>query len=403
MYAKVWNYLRGSVLFQCESPAPERVLNLCGVYGIPFWDVQWETAERFTLRTTRQGAAALEDAAAECGAELRRMEEWGAPTALRRMRRRYVLWGTLAAVLALFWYGNTFIWDFQVTGNETVPTEKILRALENSGVTTGTRSLSFDQEELRNHVLLELGDISWLSVNVKGCTAHVQVVERVRPPHLYRDSDVQNIVAARDGLITKIEALDGVTCAAVGETVQAGQVLLSGVADSPRGCRYMRATGRIWARTWYEWTVPVPLETVLKDGTEPVKTRTHTALDLGRHRIALPAGDSILQGRENCDKIIRYRGVQLPFGLRLPVTLVRETVTEPAVYDGQRPEGEARAEGQKQLEARLAQTIGDDGRVLKADVSARRQGAYLMVTLRAECEEQIGVDAPLTITNDTGR
>ena len=89
---------------------------------------------------------------------------------------------------------------------------------------------------------------------------------------------MQNIVAARDGLITKIEALDGVTCAAVGETVQAGQVLLSGVADSPRGCRYMRATGRIWARTWYEWTVPVPLETVLKDGTEPVKTRTHTAL-----------------------------------------------------------------------------------------------------------------------------
>ena len=65
MYAKVCNYLRGSVLCQCESPAPERVLNLCGVYGIPFWDVQWETAERFTLRTTRQGAAALEDAAAD--------------------------------------------------------------------------------------------------------------------------------------------------------------------------------------------------------------------------------------------------------------------------------------------------------------------------------------------------
>ena len=36
MYAKVWNYLRGSVLFQCESPAPERVLNLCAAHGIPF-------------------------------------------------------------------------------------------------------------------------------------------------------------------------------------------------------------------------------------------------------------------------------------------------------------------------------------------------------------------------------
>ena len=299
--------------------------------------------------------------------------------------------------------GSAFIWDFEVTGNDTVPTESVLQALERCGVRVGTRGVGLDQDELRNRVLPLLPDVVYLAVNVKGCTAHVQVVERVRPPHLYRDSDVQNIVAARDGLITKIEALDGVTCAAVGETVQAGQVLLSGVADSPRGCRYMRATGRIWARTWYEWTVPVPLETVLKDGTEPVKTRTHTALDLGRHRIALPAGDSILQGRENCDKIIRYRGVQLPFGLRLPVTLVTETVAERAVYDGERPEDEARAEGQKQLEARLAQTIGDDGRVLKADVSARRQGAYLMVTLWAECEEQIGVDAPLTITSDTGR
>ena len=299
--------------------------------------------------------------------------------------------------------GSAFIWDFEVTGNDTVPTESVLQALERCGVRVGTRGVGLDQDELRNRVLPLLPDVVYLAVNVKGCTAHVQVVERVRPPHLYRDSDVQNIVAARDGLITKIEALDGVTCAAVGETVQAGQVLLSGVADSPRGCRYMRATGRIWARTWYEWTVPVPLETVLKDGTEPVKTRTHTALDLGRHRIALPAGDSILQGRENCDKIIRYRGVQLPFGLRLPVTLVRETVAECAVYDGERPEDEARAEGQKQLEDQLAQTIGDDGRVLKADVSARRQGAYLMVTLRAECEEQIGVDAPLTITSDTGR
>ena len=108
----------------------------------------------------------------------------------------------------------------------------------------------------------------------------------------------------------------------------------------------------------------------------------------------------LFTNRENCDKIIRYRGVQLHFGLRLPVTLITETVAERAVYDGERLEDEACAEGQKQLEAQLAQTIGDDGRVLKA---ARRQGAYLMVTLRAECEEQIGVDAPLTITSDTGR
>ena len=43
MYAKLWNYLRGSVLLRCQSAAPERVLNLCAVHEIPFWDVKWQT------------------------------------------------------------------------------------------------------------------------------------------------------------------------------------------------------------------------------------------------------------------------------------------------------------------------------------------------------------------------
>ena len=403
MYRGLVNYLRGQTVVEVVCATPERVVNLCAAGGVPFWNVTWLTAERLRFTTTRSGERRLREIMAELDAEVSVVERSGAPELWRRVRRRYVLLGAAALLPLVLAVSAGRIWGFEVSGNDTVATAEILQALERCGVAVGTRGVGLDQDDLRNRVLPMLPDVVYLAVNVRGCTAHVQVVERVRPPHLYRDSDVQNIVAARDGLITKIEALDGVTCAAVGETVQAGQVLLSGVADSPRGCRYMRATGRIWARTWYEWTVPVPLETVLKDGTEPVKTRTHTALDLGRKRIALPVGDSILQGRENCDKIIRYRGVQLPFGLRLPVTLVTETVAERAVYDGERPEDEAYAEGQKQLEAQLAQTIGDDGRVLKADVSARRQGAYLMVTLRAECEEQIGVDAPLTITSDTGR
>jgi hypothetical protein len=108
-----------------------------------------------------------------------------------------------------------------------------------------------------------------------------------------------------------------------------------------------------------------------------------------------------LQG--NCDKITEYHPLWLPFGLRLPVTLVTERITSYGVYDGLRPEADARAEGETQLLSQLARTVGPDGRVLKTDISARRQGAYLLVTLRAECEEQIGADAPLAITSDTGR
>lgn len=388
MYAKVWNYLRGSVLLQCESPAPERVLNLCGVYDIPFWDVTWQTAERFTLYTTRQGAAALEQAAAECGAVLTRRKEQGAAVTAGRLRRRYVLWGAAALMAALFWYGSTFIWDFQVTGNETVPRDKILRAMEQCGVTIGTRSLSFSQEELRNHVLLELPDISWLSVNIKGCTAHVQVAERKRPPEIVNRGVRANIVAARDGLVTKVEALDGKALVMAGSTVTKGQLLISGVSDSRfGGVRFMQGRGHIYARTWYELSVPVPLQA--EEKTDTKKSVQRIAVDIGKRRINLYGKGSILEA--GCDKIVTYRPLRLPFGLRLPLTLSVERTTRRCTRTVERTTAQAKAEGERCLLAQLDNMLTQGGMVTSTHFSTVRQGETLLVTLRAECAEQIGV------------
>ncbi len=400
MYRRAVNYLRGHARLEITCAAPERVVNLCAARGVPFWDIAWQSEITFCVSTTPAGVRRLREVTADIGAEIRVLEKSGAPELWRRCRRRYVLLAAAVVLPLLLAAGGAFIWGFEVTGNDTVPTEEILQALERCGVYVGTRGVGLDQDALRNRVLPLLPEVLYIAVNVRGCTAHVQVVERTRPPHLYRDGDVQNIVAAKDGLITRIEALDGVQCAAVGDIVQAGEVLLSGVADSPRGCRYMRATGRIWARTWYEWTVPVRLLSADKTGEEG--SRTQLWLDMGRQRIKLYAGGSVLQG--NCDKITEYREVHLPFGVRLPVTLVKETTVLHAVYDGERSEEAARAEGESQLLVQLRQTIGEDGEILKTETVTRREGAYLMVTLRAECEEQIGADAPMEIhTDDTGR
>lgn len=393
MYIRILNDLRGSVLLQCDSPAPERVLNLCAVHGVPFWDVTWQTAERFTMRTTRAGARRLESVAGETGAVLRRLDEQGAPLRLRRMQRRYVLWGALAAVVALFWYGSTFIWGFQVSGNDTVPTEKILRALEHNGVAIGTRSLSFDQETLRNHVLLELDDISWLSVNVKGCTAYVQVVERKRPPQTVPTGPT-NVVAACDGVVTKVEALDGQTLVQKGDTVQAGQLLISGVRDGAfGGVRFMPGLGRIYARTWHTLTASVPLTATEKAGSGT--TDTCLALDVGKHRIKICGRGSMLGA--GCDKITVYQPLTLPFGLRLPLTLVREEITCRTVETVQRTTAQAEAEGKTQLLHQLEALLNEGDTVTSTQFSTVRQGDTLLVTLVAECSQQIGISAPIQV------
>ena len=394
MYAKAWNYLRGSVRLQCESSAPERILNLCAVHDIPFWDVYWQTAERFTLRTTRVGARRLEQAAAETDAALTQLDEQGAPLALHRARRRYVLWAALGLALVLFWYGNTFIWDFQVSGNETVPTEEILRALENNGVTIGTRALSFDQEELRNHVLLELGDISWLSVNIKGCTAHVQVVERRRPPVPAVQDDCANIVADRDGLVTRVEALDGESRVAIGDTVTKGQLLIAGAADSRfGGVRFMQARGQVYARTWHTLSTAVPLCVQEKGGDS--RSATRIALDVGKQRIKFYGKGSVLGG--SCDKITAYHPLTLPFGLHLPLTLVVEKTVGWDTQTCTRSPAQAQAEGEAQLLRQLQSTVAESGEIVSTRFSAVQQGEMLVVTLTAECTQQIGVSVHVDI------
>lgn len=399
MYRKVLNYLRGQVTVEVESAAPERVLNLCAAHGIPFWELEWLSEIRLRAVTARSQLPRLREVLTRTDAALTVVRTEGAPEVWRQYRRRYVLLAAallLAAVLAL---GSTHIWAFQVTGNDTVPTETILRTLEKHGVALGARS-RIDQEALRNQVLLELPDVVWLTVNMRGCTAHVQVVERQRPPHLYADGEIANVVASRDGLVTRIQALDGQAQVMAGSTVTAGQVLISGVVDSDqRGYRLLRGMGQVWARTWYELSVSVPL-TVQEKGQETGAV-TRMAVDIGRNRIKIYGKGSMTD--PDCDKITVYRTARLPFGLTLPVTLVTERTVRHAVNETERPVAAACAEGEAQLMTQLQAALEQTGgQLLHHRFDAVRQGTRLVVTLHAECEEQIGVSSPLDI-QDMGR
>ena len=388
MYKSVVHFLRGSGLAEVQCACPERVLNLLGSREVVFWGLRWESEICFRLYFLLPQEEILQEIAVMAGAEVTVLRRRGAPVLWGRFRTRYVL----LAGFALFWLflfgGNLFIWEFRVNGNETVPTETVLRALENYGITIGSPGLHIDQEDMRNHVLLELHDVSWLTVNVKGCVAHVQVVERQRPPEIAEKDGVWNIVAARDGLVTRVQALDGKALVSAGSTVTAGELLVTGVYESREGSTYMtHSLGTVEARTWYDLSVSVPLTIAEKSGEG--RKRTALSVNLGKKRIKLWGRGSI--SGANCDKIIYYNPLTLPGGLRLPITLVRETVT---VYDAQqvqRSREQAQKEGESLLLQQLQGQIEDTGSITETKFSSVIQGDTLIVTMQAECLEQIGM------------
>lgn len=401
MLKKAVKLLRGSVCVRAKSAYPERMLNLCSARGIEFWDVRWIDDTALSFCVARGDLRALRRAAEGCGAEVSIERTAGTPFFFARLRRRHALFAGGILCAALLLVNSLFIWDFEVTGNETVPTETILHALREHGVHRGTFIYSFRSQDICNRVLPELKDLCWVAVNVRGCKAYVQVRERVRAPERVNESEPTNVIAAKPGLITKVRALDGEKRVLPGTSVQQGQLLIAGVVDTGGTekpsvtTRFLAGKGEVWARTWYDLTVRVPLTYEKKVYTGKEK-RSHTLI-WGENRLKIGAkGSSICN--VDCDKIKNQTQWTL-FGLfALPVTWETETLLPYELEVTPRSRADAEVQGKDVLETYLAALLGEAGSVTQRRFSTAVEGDTLVVTLSTECEEQIGKEVPIAVS-----
>lgn len=386
------NYLRGEVWVRVESPFPERVLNLCAARDLGFWDLQWEGETAFTCRLSRKDYRELRRSAGKLECAVTPLRRAGAPYTLRRLLGRPALAAGAVGVGLWLVLGSFFIWEFEIEGNRAVPDETILRALEDQGVGIGSFGLSLDGEDLRNRILLELPELVWLTVNVSGCRAQVQVRERVAVPETVDRDALSNLVARRAGLVLEVHAFSGVKCVVEGMSVEAGQLLISGVQDTENfGARTTAGLGEVMGRTWHTLTAKLPLTAQRKVYTGE---KTGLSLIFGKKRVKF-YGNSSIEGR-NYDKITKRTKLSF-LGVPLPLTVEQETWRfydlEAAALDGAAAEQLGRAV----LEDRLQTEVSPYGTVSSAICAAKERGVALEVTLRAECEESIGELAPILL------
>ena len=395
MLRRAVNYVKGHVTLRVESGFPERVLNLCAVRGIAFWNLRWESELAFSFTVSRRDWHHLRQLKNRLDAEIIPVGKDGLPYFLLRFKQRYwLLVGLSAAALVLF-FGSFFIWDFEVEGNHTVSREESLRALEQNGAGLGALAFGIDSTDLRNRVLLDIPELSYIAVNVRGCRAYVQVRERVKAPELVSKKRPGNTVADKDGLVTAIQPWDGKKMVLPGTTVSEGQLLISGVVNEGwSGIRFLRGMGKVYARTWYELKCQVPL--TVREKVPSGEEKTRWALCWGTKRINFYRGGSIEDS--SCDKITERTHLYLPGGYALPVTIVKETLRPYTLTEVRRSREEAEAQAAKALEQQLRQNM-EEGKVLSSRVTCVDWDGGLLVVLSAECEEQIGRFEEISIDN----
>ena len=391
------NYLRGTVELTVTGPFPERLINLCAQHRIPFWGVEWPEEHTLRLITSRPSLARLEELAGRVGCTVQVEARRGLPDFLLRFRARYAFLVGLTLSLCAAGVLSRFVMTIEVTGNQRIPTAVILAQLRQQGVRPGVYGPAIDRGQAAQEARLAIDGVAWMGINLHGTRLEVIVRETVPQPERIDETQWYDVVAETDGIVTHIEAELGDMAVGEGDTVAAGDVLISGTvtmeppqySDLPARYYQTHARGRVWARTWRTLEGVIPLEAEVKTESGEGKTRW---------TILCPGGQLVLWGggpaQPGWSVEREVYALTLPGGFQLPFFLVRESAGAGEVQTVPVNMTAAQTLLEDHLEGRLTQLIGEEGTVEERRFEARVEKGLLRVTLHAQCLEEIGREQP---------
>lgn len=244
---------------------------------------------------------------------------------IRRYKGRVGLAAGAALAVALLVASSFFVWDVSVTGTDKIPTQTIIDALERNGLKLGAYIPALDTEKIEQAMVLEVDGLSWITLNLRGTVAAVEVRERSDDMEEVDTQAPSNLIAAFDGQIEALEVTGGVAAVKYGQIVKKGQLLVSGVIDSNAlGYRLVRARGEVTARVTLTYDIEIPYQT-----TEKVYTgnfQKQKSIKIFSKTINLFGKDSI--SHENCDRIEKEKRLYLFGKIKLPIFVTETTYAE---------------------------------------------------------------------------
>lgn len=251
--------------FRAEGVFCEKLLTEAMKNGL---GISFPRKSGYTMRGTVQAAEyrSLCKIARRLGLKMRIEKKHGIYFTLKRHRDKigFAAGAIFAAAVVLFL--NLFVWEINISGNKAVSSEEIMATLANSGLKTGTLRTAHDARKIEWNIMNDNKEIAWATVNIQGCCVNVVVSETRREAEMkYDDDKPVNIIAAKYGVIRKIDVFDGQGVVKVGDAVMKGDLLVSATFEDRHGKLTLKhSRARVMAETDYEITVEFPLEQVIE-------------------------------------------------------------------------------------------------------------------------------------------
>lgn len=241
-------FIRGFVIFEISGGFTERFINLCAAHKISIWNVKLHK-NSLTACILIKNFRKLRSVAKKSGSSLKILKKIGLPVYLNKHKNRIGLLISLCFFAVFSIIMNKFVWTIEVSGTNTISHEEIQSVAESFGLSVGKLASSLDTTAIsRQSVNYFSGQLQWMSINIRGSKAVIEVRDYVDEHDDSDFGDPCNVIADFDGVLLSVEVMNGDKNVDEGNAVKKGDLLISGIIENEDlSCIYTEARGRITA------------------------------------------------------------------------------------------------------------------------------------------------------------
>jgi len=274
MVERLRAFWQGRIFFMARGDQLARFLNLILKNGVIVYHTQ-KSERGMRAQIKLADFRRLRRAAHQTHTRIHIIAKYGWPfVAARWWRRKGLLTGIVMIALVLTVLSQLVL-SITVLGNHNVLTTDVLERAEKLGLKTWAYSKDLDLNQIAKALQEQLPDAAWIGVERNGTDVSIKISEKIRPSI---PKEAGNLVASHAGLVKEITVIQGIPQVHEGETVRAGQVLITqalnpGLPSTPATPNSTvnnrnsskpnppasMARGFVRARVWYSAEKEIPL------------------------------------------------------------------------------------------------------------------------------------------------
>jgi len=277
------------------------------------------------LRLSYEYRRKFEKICNECNCTADILRHNGTLKLFRTLKKRPGLIAGAAAAAALCTYYSNTVMRLEIQTEDGEIQKKIIQALEDEGVSPGTYIPDINYPVVEREVMKRVNEVSWIGISQDGNRLTVDVIENIPKPEDFTSRLPSNLIACENGVIEKMDILDGQVKICTGSGVTKGDIIVGGEIITSKS----------------SWV----------DGKEVVETKTTYARSIGKvygtfERVmtfSQPFEERvrISTGREETVRYLNFFSADIPLFTRMPKGYFTssESVSVPKIFGWKLPIG----------------------------------------------------------------